>query len=102
MVITKLSSSRISSKKTPSFNLIPLGLASEDSLVGGVFFSISASSLKCFLISAGDKGSKVIFLSLCIKVYVLVRPWCATSLSNSHGCPNNNEDDCIGTTSKSA
>ena len=29
-------------------------------------------SLACLKISIGDKGSKVIFLSLCMKVYVLV------------------------------
>ena len=49
-------------------------LLSEDSLLVGVLLTVSASSLKCFLISAGDKGSKVIFLFLCMKVYVLVLP----------------------------
>ena len=49
-----------------------------------------------------DKGSNVIFLSLCRIVYVLVLPWCEASLSNSHGRPNKMEQACIGTTSKSA
>ena len=81
--------------KTPTCNSIPLFLSMS---MGGLLL-ISLASLT---ISIGDKGSKVMFLFLCMKVYVLVLPWCKASVSNSHGRPNKIEQAYIGTTSKSA
>ena len=54
------------------------------------------------LIPAGVKGSKVIFFPLCMKVYLLLLPWCLASVSYSQGLPNKREHASIGMTSQSA
>ena len=48
------------------------------------------------LIPAGVKGSKVIFFPLCMKVYLLLLPWCLVSISYSQGLPNKREHASIG------
>jgi hypothetical protein len=64
-------------------------------------FSRVARSFSGCTISAGVKGSKIYFFSLCTKVYLLLLPWCVASLSCSQGLPNKSEQACIGTTSQS-
>jgi hypothetical protein len=64
--------------------------------------AVSTIALSHCIILFSVNDNKVIFFSLCTRVYLLLLQWCIASVSNSQGWPNKKEHACMSTTSQSA